>query len=312
VAVNELRTSDAWIDIHAHVSGFARFGIDAEQYGAAQGVGVLVDAGSAPPAELAVLLRDLAGTRTKVLAWANVCAEGIAGNGCDSHDISGRAASRALATAPEGSVVGIKLQASNTRLAERAVTATGNAIAVAQDFHVPLMVHVGNGPPTMREIAPLLRSGDIITHFAHAKPGGALEDGRVHRSLLEAREHGVLFDVGHGSGSFSFEVMQGLIAAGFAPDIISTDLHQASAARPVRSLADCMSKLLGMGMSEDAVVAAVTTAPRAALHLRTSGRLTEYWLGDERWVGEDSYGKERTFSRRFVPVRLKEVSYGPS
>lgn len=301
-----LSLSDEWIDIHAHISGMARFGVDPEAYGADQGVGVLVDAGSAPPANLPGLLSGMSGGRTRILAWANICAEGIAGDNCATHDISGGAARKALEDASPGTVVGIKLQASNTRLAGRSLAALRNATAVAEDFGAPLMVHVGNAPSTMPEIAPLLRSGDIITHFAHGKAGGALERGLVHPSLLVARARGVLFDVGHGAGSFSFAVMERLLEAGFPPDIISTDLHRASAERPVGSLALCMSKLLCLGMAEEAVLHAVTAAPRAALHLQASRRQTEYRLADESWIAEDSYGNARTFSRRFVPVRLLE------
>jgi dihydroorotase len=301
-----LAVSDEWIDIHAHIAGLARFGVHAEAYGAEQGVGVLVDAGSAPPANLPDLLPKMSTGRTTILAWANICAEGIAGDDCDSHDISGGGARAALEGALPGTVVGIKLQASNTRLAGRSLEAVKNAIAVAEDFDVPLMVHVGNAPSTMREIAPLLRSGDIITHFAHGKAGGALEAGLVHPSLVAARARGVLFDIGHGAGSFSFPVMERLMEADFPPDIISTDLHRGSAERPVGSLADCMSKMLCLGMTEEAVLAAVTSTPRAALHMTPGRRRTEYRLTDESWIAEDSYGNKRTYARRFIPVRLVE------
>jgi dihydroorotase len=264
-----------------------------------QGVGVVVDAGSAPPSELFRRLDAAqAGCSTTVLAWANICAEGIAGRGCESHDISGGAARTALRELP-GRVVGIKLQASSTRLAARGLEAIENAKRVAAEFGVPLLVHVGNGPPTMREVAAALRPGDIITHFAHGKPEGALAGSAVHPALLEARARGVLFDVGHGAGSFSFEVMEGLMARGFAPDIISTDLHRASAESPVGSLADCMSKLLCLGMSEEAVIRAVTTTPQAALHLPPSRRRTRFVVYQGDWAAVDSHGSQRTFRRRF-------------
>jgi len=300
------RTSDAWIDIHAHVSGIANIGVDATAYGVEQGVGVLVDAGSAPPRELAARLAAVnASTTTTVLAWANICAEGIAGRGCAGHEISGEAAREALRTLP-GQVIGIKLQASNTRLAGRGLEAIANATRVAGEFGVPLLVHVGNGPPTIREVADALRPGDIMTHFAHGKPEGALgDDGHAHPSLLAARERGVLFDVGHGAGSFSFEVMEKLGAGGFWPDIISTDLHRGSADSPVRSLADCMSKLLGLGMPEDDVLAAVTDRPRRALGLAASGQRTCFRVSREPWEARDSYGTMRTLPVRIVDPHLE-------
>lgn len=301
-----LQSSAEWIDIHAHIAGLARFGVDPTTFGVEQGVGVLVDAGSAPPSELPETLRIIqATTSTTVLAWANICAEGIAGDGCATHDISGAAARFALREAA-ALVVGIKLQASATRLAERGLIAIENAKAAAAEFGVPLMVHVGNGPPTIREVATALRPGDIVTHFAHGKPEGALEGRTVHRSLRDARARGVLFDVGHGAGSFSFEVMEGLMAEGFAPDIISTDLHRGSVHAPVGSLAGCMSKLLGLGMPEDAVLHAVTSTPRIALKLPDGTRRTHYSVEDVEWVATDSYGDARTFTRRFRPEPLAE------
>jgi dihydroorotase len=293
--------SDAWVDIHAHVAGLARFGVDPETYGARQGVGVLVDAGSAPPAELARRLDALsASTHTTVLAWANICAEGISGEGCAAHDISGAATREALLN-DRSRLVGIKLQASNTRLGARAMQAIENAKTVAGELGVPLMVHVGNAPPAIREVADALRPGDIITHFAHGKPDGAIEGGRAHRSIRLARDRGVLFDLGHGAGSFSFDVMEALLAGGFPPDTISTDLHAGSAAHPVGSLADCMSKLLCLGMGEDAVIAAVTETPRRALLLPPATRSTSFEVCEERWIATDSYGATRELSRRFRP-----------
>ena len=293
--------SDEWIDIHAHVRGLTRFGVDPTAYGVDQGVGVLVDAGSAPPRLLSALLPGLKRqTHTTVLAWANICGEGIADNDCQDHDISGGAARDALGAAP-GRVVGIKLQASNTRLAARGMEAIANAKVVAAEFGVPLMVHVGNGPPTIREVADALRPGDIITHFAHGKPEGALDGLRIHPSILAARQRGVLFDIGHGAGSFSFGVMEHLLTLGFAPDIISTDLHDRSAKSPVGSLADCMSKLHCLGMPLDDVIRAVTETPRKALGLPTATRRTRYSVVQDDWVATDSYGETVRMGRRFVP-----------
>lgn len=305
--MSEESLSQEWIDIHAHIDGIADFGVDPNRYGVKQGVGVLVDAGSAPPAELGERLAAVqATTPTTVFAWANICAEGISGRGCTTHDITGEAARIALAQNP-GRVVGIKLQASSTRLAARGLEAIENAKRVAGEFGVPLLVHVGNGPPTLREVAAALRPGDIITHFAHGKPEGALDGSAVHPALLDARARGVLFDVGHGAGSFSFEVMEGLIARGFAPDIISTDLHRASAGSPVGSLADCMSKMLGLGMNEEALVRAVTATPRDALHLPESARRTRFVIQDGEWDALDSYGSTRTFTRRIRPLAMEEM-----
>ena len=298
--MNELRTSPGWIDIHAHLSGFSkRGGVDVVDYGAAQGVGTIIDAGSAAPRELPALLAAASGGPTRVLAWANICAEGISGADCTTHDISGEAADFALREC-SGQVVGIKLQASSTCLAGRAVEALRNARRVAERHGVPLLVHVGNAPPALEDVLAELRAGDIVTHFAHGKPGGMLHDRRVTPAALEARSRGVLFDVGHGAGSFSFDVMEQLMALDFPPDSISTDLHVGSAKSPVGSLADCMSKLMALGMPLNDVVAAVTTVPSKALGLEPLGA-TRFRVETETWEARDSYGNPRTLDVRVVP-----------
>ena len=302
--MDELRTSPGWIDIHAHIAGFSkRGGVDAVQYGTAQGVGTLVDAGSAPPAELPELLTTAAGRPTRVLAWANICAEGIAGADCTTHDMAGEAADLALRECP-GRVIGIKLQASHTRLAGRALEALGHARRVAERHAVPLLVHVGNAPPTLEDVLEELRAGDIVTHFAHGKRGGMLENGRIIPAATEARGRGVLFDLGHGAGSFSFDVMEQLMALGFPPNIISTDLHAGSAKSPVGSLADCMSKLVALRMPLDDVVAAVTTVPSKALGIEPHGS-TRFRVESQVWEARDSYGNSRTLGVRIVPDRFE-------
>jgi len=99
--------------------------------------------------------------------------------------------------------------------------------------------------------------------------------------------------------------MEELLADGFAPDIISTDLHARSALSPVGSLADCMSKLLCMGMAEDAVISAVTAIPRAALGLEREGGETEFAIVSQPWEALDSYGERRMFPRRIIPEALR-------
>lgn len=296
--------SPAWIDSHVHLASAATPGrIDPLAFGPAQGVGALIDAGSAPPARLSELLQ----TRDWVYALANIDSRGIRGQGTRP-EISGNAADEALARFP-GRVVGIKVQASQSALGELALEAIGNAIAVAERHRVPLMVHVGNPPPALEAVCDLLRPGDVITHYAHGKPeGAALADGSALPALRRAYERGVLLDVGHGSSSFSFRRCRQLLEAGIAPSIISTDLHAGSAAGPVVSLARTMSKLLALGLSEGAVIEAVTRTPARAFGLHGYGRpvvaggaarLTVFQIPDREVETVDSTG-EKLACRRWV------------
>jgi dihydroorotase len=298
--------SAAWVDSHVHVASPATPGrIDALAYGPCQGVGALIDAGSAPPSRLGELLA----TRPWVYALANIDSRGIRGAGAEP-EIGGRAANEALARYPERAR-GIKVQASQSVLGDIAPKAIENAIGVAERHSVPVMVHVGNPPPPLEMVCDLLRPGDVVTHYSHGKPQGAtLADGSPLPALRRAFERGVLLDVGHGRSSFSFLRFRQLLEAGITPATISTDLHATSAERPVVSLARTMSKLMVLGLSLDEVVEKVTSAPSRIFGLAGYGVLAEgapanltAFVAEESSVEtEDSEGERLTCSLWLHPV----------
>jgi dihydroorotase len=114
----------------------------------------------------------------------------------------------------------------------------------------------------------LLRPGDVVTYCYHAMPENLLVDGRVRDSAWAARERGVLFDLGHGMGSFSFPVAEAAVAQGFLPDTISTDRYRKHLElSPRHDLPRTLSKLLAVGLSEAQAFAAVTSRPAAVLGL---------------------------------------------
>lgn len=113
-----------------------------------------------------------------------------------------------------------------------------------------------------------LRSGDVVTYCFRRTPHCIIEHGRVLPCVLDARQRGVLFDVGHGMGSFSFEVAEAAIGAGFLPDTISTDLQNRHAGQsPQHDLPLVMSKLSAAGMGDSDLFRAVTSTPAAILRL---------------------------------------------
>jgi dihydroorotase len=299
--------SPAWVDSHIHVRSEATPGrIDPLTYGPAQGVGAVIDAGSAPPARLSELLQ----TAPWVYALANIDSRGIRGDGGASAEISGGAAGEALSN-HAGRVVGIKVQASQSVLGELALKAISNAVRVAERHRAPVMVHVGNPPPLLEAVCDALRPGDVITHYAHGKPEGAtLADGSVLPALRRACERGVLLDVGHGRSSFSFRRCRRLLDAGIRPSSISTDLHAVSAEAPVVSLARTMSKLVALGLSETEVIEAVTATPArtfalagygGAVEARAPARLTVFRIEDREVETEDSAGERMVCRRWFQP-----------
>ncbi len=113
-----------------------------------------------------------------------------------------------------------------------------------------------------------LRPGDVVTYMFRTQPHFIVENGRVHPALWEAKKRGILFDVGHGAGSFDFAVAETAISEGFLPDTVSTDAHHAHVNwDPPHDLPRTMSKLIAAGMSEQDVFAAVTTTPARLLKI---------------------------------------------
>ena len=129
------------------------------------------------------------------------------------------------------------------------------------------MSHIAEGAD-LREVLPRLRPGDIVTHALTGSASGILgDDGRLRPEVHHARERGVLFDVGHGCGSFSWATARAALAEDMAPDAISTDLHRYSVERPVVDLPLTMSKLLHLGVPWTR-----SSAPRPRARPRSSDR----------------------------------------
>ncbi len=151
------------------------------------------------------------------------------------------------------------------------------ALAVAEATGRPLLygLHEPEEWPYEEQLA-LLRPGDVVTYCFRREPTPIVVDGRIHPAVREARERGVLFDVGHGMTSFSFPMAEAAIADGFPPDTISTDGYARHAGQtPPHDLPRTMAKLLAAGMSEGEIFAAVTARPARILGLAPEvGQLT--------------------------------------
>ncbi len=145
----------------------------------------------------------------------------------------------------------------------------------AGNRQLPLMVHIGNNPPNLDEIADLLTRGDIITHCYNGKPNRILTPaGTLRESIQRALRRGVLLDVGHGTASFSFEVARQAIKLGILPHTISSDIYCRNRINgPVHSLATVMSKFFSVGLTLPQAIACVTENAASALQLSGKGRL---------------------------------------
>jgi dihydroorotase len=169
---------------------------------------------------------------------------------------------------------GIKVFGTSRMVGQWALPALRAARQVADAVDVPIAVHVSVEPPTLEEILALLRPGDIITRSYTPLDQGILDSaGRIRPAVREARERGVLFDLGHGAGSFSFETARKAMAQDFLPDCISTDVYSANTESPVKDMTTTLGKFLNLGLSLEEILSRVTINPAQAIGRPDLGRL---------------------------------------
>ena len=278
------------IDLHTHVYwGGVSLGIDAEEYARSAGVTTLVDAGSAGAGNFHGFRRHVVEAVTpRILAYLNISFPGIYAfadkvmvGECGDFRLLHPGECARVAQEHGDLIVGVKVRVGMAASDGRGVAPLDLALEAAEAAGLPVMCHLDQPPPTRREVVERLRPGDVLTHCFRPFPGApAHADGTVREEILAARERGILFDVGHGKSSFGFATAEAMLAAGFEPDCISSDVHALSVAGPARDLLTTMSKLLHLGMSLEAVVAATTSGPAAAIRYPELGTLTPGTPGD--------------------------------
>ena len=133
---------------------------------------------------------------------------------------------------------------------------------IADRHDVPIIVHISTMPPTIDWICDRLRAGDVLSHCFTGHDQRIVDmNGKLIPAVKAARERGVLLDVGHGEGSFSFRVARLMVDAGEAPDTISTDLHTGCVYGPTYNLVTTLNKFLYLGLSLEEVIQRATAAP---------------------------------------------------
>jgi dihydroorotase len=210
-------------------------------------------------------------------------------------------------------VVGVKVRGSRNAFGEEnTAQPVWMAVAAAAAAGVPVILHIGDPPPVLEQALEILRPGDLVTHSFKGQPVTRLVDhrGKVKPQVRAARERGVLFDIGHGSGSFSWAVSHQLAAQEFWPDTISTDVHTSSIKPPIAiDMPNTMSKLLHLGMDLAAVVRASTYAPAKAigwddrigsLQPGMAGDVAILALEEGEFPLTDSYRRAEVAKRRLV------------
>ncbi|WP_229402701.1 amidohydrolase/deacetylase family metallohydrolase [Micromonospora okii] len=267
VDVTGLLVTPGLVDLHTHVhAGGTYWGIDPDPVAWHSGVTTWVDAGSAGAYTFPAFAARTAGYAVRVPALLNISAVGLVAPVGESRELANCDVELAVETvrAHRDTIVGIKVRMDRHNVGANGLAPLRRATEVASDCGLPVMVHIGAAPPSIAQLLPLLRPGDIITHCASGIAAGAAGYDPAAR---EAYQAGVLFDIGHGSGGFAFDVLEAQLAAGMPPHTISTDLHSRSLHGPVFDLPTTMAKLTAVGLSLEQVVAGATVAPARALGL---------------------------------------------
>lgn len=270
--------SAGWIDSHVHCYPNSPIYYDQpDSVGIATGVTTVIDAGSTGADDIDDFYQLTRSAATEVFALLNISRVGLIAQNelANMANVDADAVSQAVTRHPDF-IVGLKARMSSSVVGDNGITPLERAKAMQRENgDLPLMVHIGNNPPNLDEIADLLSAGDIITHCYNGKPNRILTaSGELRASVTRALKRGVRLDVGHGTASFSFEVARRAIALGILPQTISSDIYCRNRIDgPVRSLALVMSKFLAIGMSLPQVVECVTAGAADGLRLTQKGRL---------------------------------------
>ena len=312
------------IDVHLHLmNGLGAFGADPDLFGVGSGVTTVVDAGSTGHSLFPVFRRYVAEpARSRVLAYVNLSTLGsVGGPGyatladprlIDEEKIA------AVVAANRDRIVGIKVMATGAALGAEGLRPLKRARRLGDNLQLPLLVHIGESwgrgaePPQIGEVLTHLRPGDIVTHMFTAHPGGLLDpNGKLLPQVREARDSGILFDVGHGLHNLNFDVARRVLDQGLQPDGVSTDGHRGNRAGPVYDLPTTMAKLMALGFSLSQVVEMATA--NAARLLRREKELGAIQIGraadisvlrleEREWEAVDSQRGTLPAHKALVPV----------
>jgi dihydroorotase len=308
------------IDLHVHVFwGVSHFGIEPDRYCVARGVTTAVDAGSAGGDTFPGFRRFIIEpSATRLFAHLNISSQGMLTREIgELMELEYASVNKALATIEQNRdvLLGVKVRLTKDSIVSQAAGLRPLHLAreAADAAGLPIMVHPQAAWATsLDEILAVMKCGDILTHCFHGAACGVLDEtGKVRRSVREAVERGVIFDVGHGAGSFHWGVAEKALEQELVPQTISSDLHKYNIDGPVFDLTTTVSKFLTLGLPLDEALRKVTATPADVIRMPGQiGTLAVGAWGDavvlELEEGEfplvDSHGVIRTGRQRIVPT----------
>src|SRR5438105_6999847 len=310
IDVKGLLVTPGLIDVHLHLmKGLGAFGVDPDIFGVGSGVTTVVDAGSAGHTLLNMFRNYVTNNaKTRVLNYVNLSTlGGVTGPGysilADPRLIDEDKIEKAV-DANRDIIVGIKVMATGAALGAEGLKPLARARKLGDSLKLPLLVHIGESwskdttPPPIGEVLKYLRAGDIVTHMFTAHPGGLVDsNGKLWPQVRDAKESGVLMDVGHGLHNLNFDIARKVLDQGLHPDGVSTDGHRGNRAGPVYDLPTTMAKLMALGFTLNQVVEMATvnaakllgrTGELGTLRIGQAADISVLKIDDKEWRAVDS------------------------
>lgn len=272
------------VDLHAHVFGYSG-SIFPDDTSLIAGTTTIVDAGGSGWRTFDEMLEKvIKPSRTRVLVFINIVGHGMIGSKYedDTTDMD-EEKTAAKIKANRQQIVGIKC----AHFGGKGWVAIDHAIAAGKLSGTPVMIDdkifTNSGRTSREKLLDKMRPGDIHTHMYNDRQLEVINrfNGKLEPYMMEARRRGVLFDLGHGGGSFLWPVATKAMAQGFAPDTISTDLHASSIMFPESDMPNCISKLMNLGMTlQDGILKSTVNPAKAIGRFPEIGTLGEGQIAD--------------------------------
>ncbi|GAA0346211.1 amidohydrolase/deacetylase family metallohydrolase [Oceanobacillus oncorhynchi subsp. oncorhynchi] len=313
---SKVYVSSGWIDMHVHAFlEFDPYGDNIDEIGYKSGVTTIIDAGSTGADRIHDLVANAKKSKTNVCAFLNISRIGLkrVDELSDLSLLNKKELMRAFEESKDF-IVGLKARISSSVVGENNVEPLKIARAFSKETDLPLMVHIGSGPPDINDVLKLLEKNDIITHFLNGKSNNLFDyEGKPLSNFLKAIDRGVHLDVGHGNASFSFKTAEQAKEHGIHFNTISTDIYRKNRLYgPVYNMANVLNKFLYLGYSLKEIIDAITVRAAAWLNKPELGRiargdianLTLFSVEDEPIDLIDSEGEKRVADQR---IKVKGV-----
>ncbi len=302
--------SPGWVDLHCHIG---QIGVQVCRLGLKMGVTALADAGTYGPETFNVFLdKHYNNAQIPLYAFLNLRKGGLTYTNILSKNVPGvedaEGAVGLIEKHPE-IIKGLKVRTDSSNTSENNPTFLADVTAgLGVDLDMPVVYHLGNPQPSILDYLKTTKSGDIITHCLRKTNNSIVDQsGKIRPEVIDAASEGVLFDVGHGVASFSFQTAEAALNQGFNDFTISSDIWSIPSLSRAYTFANVASKFLALGLSIEDITKKISTRPREILGIQstidvgTEIDLTVFSIHEGDFKYTDSANESKIFGKRIIP-----------